>query len=46
MTLDLIETLKTSLFTPKHTKHTKMHDTVFNTFERFKKLEIHNLKTF
>ena len=33
MTLNLIETLKTSIYIPKHTKNTKIH------FQYFKKIE-------
>ena len=32
MTLNLIETLKTSIYRPKHTKHIKTHDQIYNIF--------------
>ena len=36
MTPKLIETLKTSIYSPKHTKNTKIH---FQQFKKFKKFE-------
>ena len=34
MTLELIETLKTSIYTPKDTKNTKAHFKLFKVFEK------------
>ena len=36
MTLNLIETLKTSIYNPKHTKNTKIHFQHFKRFNFFK----------
>ena len=41
MTLNLIETPKTSKYSPKHTKNIKMHD---HFFKMFKKNEINIFK--
>ena len=41
MSLDLIETLKTPIYNPKHTKDTKIH---FNFFKMFKISKIHIFK--
>ena len=36
MTLDLIETLRTSIYNPKHTKNTKIHFNFLKKFTCFK----------
>ena len=36
MTLNLIETLKTSIYSPKHTKHMKIHSNILKNFKHFK----------
>ena len=37
MTLNLIQTLKTSIYNPKHIKDIKIHDQIFKTLENIEK---------
>ena len=34
MTVNLIETLKTSIYTPKHPQNTKIHDHIYKKFKK------------